>query len=231
MNTNSKDIRIAGFVYLIVITTGIFSIGYVPKRLIDWNDSTNTFKNISESIFLFKFSIYINVICYLAFSFLPLFLYKIFQNVNEFYARIMVVLALLSIPSSLSNLQNKYAIARLVDNGTSLEGHTFNEIPGEIMHALHQYSDGLLLITVFWGLWLFPLGLLVYKSGFLPKFLGILLMVGCIAYLVNYSGNTLIENYSTIGIGKYISIVPAIAEISTCLWLLLFSIKAKSNGN
>lgn len=231
MNTNRKNIMMAGFVYLIVIITGIFSIGYVPKKLIDWNDSTNTFQNIRESIFLFKFSIFINVICYLAFSFLPLLLYRILHNVNEFYARAMVVLALISVPSSISNLQNKYAIARIIDNGTSLEGHTFNEMPGKIMYALYQYTDGLLLITVFWGLWLFPLGLLVYKSGFLPKFLGILLMLGCIGYLANYSGNTLIENYSNIGIGKYISMVPAIAEISTCFWLLLFSIKTKSNGN
>lgn len=70
------------------------------------------------------------------------------------------------------------------------------------MFSLHLYNDGILLATVFWGLWLFPLGLLVYRSGFIPKFLGVLLMFGCLGYLINFTGNTLFENYSNIGVGN-----------------------------
>lgn len=231
MNNNRKDILIAGFIYLIVIITGIFSIGFVPKKLIDWNDGTITFNNISESIFLFKFGIYINVICYIAFSFLPLFLYRILHNINESYARVMVALALLSVPSSIENLKHKYSIVGLIKNGTFMQGVRSNELIGEIMYSLHQYDDGLLLTTVFWGLWLFPLGLLVFKSRFIPKFIGVLLMLGSLGYLINFSGNTLLENYSSFGIGKYISLLPAIAEFSLCVWLLSSSIKTKINGN
>lgn len=98
------------------------------------------------------------------------------------------------------------------------------------MFSLHQYNGELLLATVFWGLWLFPFGLLVYKSGFIPKLFGVLLMFGCVGYLINFTGNSLLENYSNIGIGKYVGMLPAIAEIGICFWLLFYCLKSKEDG-
>ncbi len=95
------------------------------------------------------------------------------------------------------------------------------------MLYLNQYDNGILITTVFWGLWLLPFGYLVYKSGFFPKILGILLMLGCFGYLINYFGNTLSNNYGTIGISPYLGLLPAIGEIGTCLWLLFVGAKEK----
>lgn len=230
MSTNKNTARAAGSIYLIVVITGMFSLAYIPQKLIDWNNSKVTFNNITTSHSLFRFSIYSSVLCYVAFTFLPLFLYKLLRTVNESHARAMVILDLLSVPLSFNNLQHKYAAVTITGKESLLQNISIEDLQSKLMFSLHQYNDGLLLATVFWGLWLFPLGLLVYRSGFIPKFLGVLLMLGCVGHLINYTGKTLFENYSQIGIGKYMGMLPAVAEIGTCFWLLFFGVQIKRNG-
>lgn len=208
----------------------MFSLAYVPNKLIDWNNSRVTFNNIATYPSLFRLGIYSSVLCYVAFIFLPLVLYKILRTVNEFHAKAMVLLALLSVPLSFINLQYKYAALTLTAKESFLQNIPLEDLQTKLMFSLHQYDDGILLATVFWGLWLFPFGLLVYKSGFIPKNLGVLLMLGCVGYLINFTGNTLLENYSQIGIGKFMGMLPAIAEIGTCFWLLIYGSKIKRNG-
>lgn len=227
---NKNTARTAGFIYLIVVITGMFSLAYIPKKLIDWNNSMVTFNNITASPSLFRLGIYSSILCYVAFTFLPLFLYRLLRTVNESHARAMVILALLSVPLSFNNLQHKYAALTLIGKESFLQNISAENLQSQLMFSLHMYNDGILLATVFWGLWLFPLGLLVYRSGFIPKFLGVLLMFGCLGYLINFTGNTLFENYSNIGIGKYMGLLPAVAEIGTCFWLLIFGIQTKRNG-
>lgn len=230
MNANKNTAGAAGLIYLVVISTGMFSLAYVPQKLIDWNNSSVTFNNIIASSSLFRFGIYSSVVCYTAFIFLPFFLYKLLKAVNESHARAMVVLALLSVPLSFNNLQHKYAALTLTGKESFLQNISIEDLQNKLMFSLHQYNDELLLATVFWGLWLFPFGLLVYKSGFIPKLFGVLLMFGCVSYLINFTGNSLLENYSTIGIGKYVGMLPAIAEIGICFWLLFYCLKSKEDG-
>ena len=230
MTANKKTARIAGFIYLIVIITGMFSLAYIPQKLIDWNNSRATYNNIIASPYLYRLGIYTSILCYIAFTFLPLALYKLLRTVNESQARAMVILALLSVPLSFSNLQHKYAALTITGKEAFLQNTSVEDLQSQLMFSLHQYNDGILLATVFWGLWLFPFGLLVYRSGFIPKFLGVLLMFGCLGYLINFTGNTLFENYSNIGVGKYMGLLPAVAEIGTCFWLLIFGIQTKRNG-
>lgn len=230
MIEKTKTARIAGLIYLVVIITGMFSLAYVPKKLIDWNNGAATFSNITASPSLFRLGIYSSVVCYVAFVFLPIVLYKLLRAVNESQARAMVILALLSVPLSFNNLQHKYVALTLTGKESFLQNISIEDLQSKLMLSLNQYNDGLLLTTVFWGLWLFPFGLLVYKSGFIPKIFGVLLMFGCVGYLINFTGNTLFENYSKAGIGKYMSMLPAAGEICICFWLLFFGSKAKANG-
>ena len=229
MNTNKNTARTAGFIYLVVIVTGIFSLAYIPQKLIDWNNCSVTYNNITASPSLFRVGIYSSVICHVAFTFLPLTLYKLLRTVNEYHARAMVILALLSVPLSFNNLQHTYAILTLTEKKSILQNISVEHLQSKLMFSLQQYNDGILIVTVFWGLWLFPLGLLVYRSGFMPKLLGVLLMLGCVGYLINFTGNTLLENYPQTGIGKYMGMLPAVAEIGTCVWLLFFGFKIKGN--
>ncbi len=124
MTDKRKISRIAGLLYLVVVVTGMFSLAYVPKQLFVWDNPSKTFDNILNNENLFRYSIASSVICYVTFIFLPIFLYQLLQSVNSFYAKIMAILAIISIPISFINLQNKYAILSLID--TSKQNNTQN---------------------------------------------------------------------------------------------------------
>ena len=214
--------RLAGLLYLIVVLTGIFSLAWVPGKLIQWNDDVATTEKIMAHETLFRAGILSSMICYTAFLLLPLALYKLLQSVNRNAALPMVVLAVVSVPISIINLQHKWAVLSLLEKNT---GQPPLNIAAQVMEALTAYNHGILLVALFWGLWLLPFGYLVYRSGFLPKILGILLMLGCVGYLINLCGQTMLPHYSQLGISKFFSLPASIGEISTCLWLLIAGVK------
>ncbi|KRB57717.1 DUF4386 domain-containing protein [Flavobacterium sp. Root186] len=209
--------RIAGLLYLVVVITGIFSLGYVPSKLIVWNDASATFTNIVNSEFLFRLGIVSGLICYTFFLFLPLVLYKLLKPVHKTYAVYMVVLAIVSVPISFINMQNKFAVLSIISSG--------GQEKDLVMFYLNQYDYGNLIVQIFWGLWLFPLGHLIFKSAIIPKFLGVLLMLGCLSYLINFFGNALFSDYSELGISSYVRLPATLGEIGTCLWLLIMGAK------
>ena len=225
MEPSKKTARIAGLLYLIVVVTGIVTLGYIPNQLIVWEDKTATFNNILKNENLFRLGIFSSVLCYLAFIFLPLVLRELLKTVNKFMANVMVFSVLVSIPISFFNLYNKYIILDIIHKEEYLKIYNESQLQSLVIFHLNQYEYGIFIATFFWGLWLFPFGYLVYKSGFIPKIFGILLMLGCFGYIVNFSGNTLFADYQEWGISKIIGEIPSVAEIGICFWLLLFGIK------
>jgi hypothetical protein len=229
MTSNKKTARIAGLLYLVVVLTGIFSLMYVPSKLIVWDNAAITFNNIVANQTLFRLGIVSGLICYTFFLFLPIVLYKLFNPVNDNYAKLMVVLAVISVPIYFINVQNEFTILSLVSSSNYLNGFSTEQIQSMVMLYLDQYENGMRIVHIFSGLWLFPFGYLVYKSGFLPKFFGILLMLGCFGYLINFLGNSLVPNYSKIGIASFIQLPASLGEIGICLWLLIIGIKDKKH--
>ncbi len=143
----------------------------------------------------------------------------------------MVLLAVVSVPIYFINVQNQFTILSLVSSSNYLNGFSTEQTKSMVMLYLDQYENGMRIIHIFSGLWLFPFGYLVFKSGFLPKFLGILLMLGCFGYLINFIGNTLVSNYSEIGIASYIQLPASLGEIGICLWLLIMGAKESKTSN
>lgn len=209
--------RIAGILYLIVIITGLFSLMYVPKNLFVYGNALETAQNISQKTGMFRISLASSVICYLAFTFLVIFLYQILRTVDIFVARVMVILALISVPVSFYNLINKYAILDLIKDNTS----DLAQKSEKIMELLNNYDNGIFILTIFWGLWLLPFGFLIFRSGFYPKIIGVLLMAGCFGYLINFFGNTLFVDYQSVGVLQYLKLLPTLGEFSICFWLLV----------
>lgn len=229
-SSNKKTARIAGFLYLGVVLTGIFSLMYVPSKIIVSNNPSLTYEHIVSSESLFRWGIISGLLCYTFFLFLPLVLYKLLKQVNENYAKIMVLLAVISVPVFFINVQNLFTVLSLVNDTNHLLGFSAAQIPSQVMLLLEQYDNGMRVVHIFSGLWLFPFGYLVFTSGFLPKMLGVLLMAGCLGYLINFTGHTVIPGYSDMGISSYISLPASIGEIGTCLWLLFVGTKEKSNS-
>lgn len=225
--SNKKLARIAGLLYLGVVLTGIFTLMYVPSKLIVSDNASLTYHNIASSQILFRLGIISGLLCYTFFLFLPFVLYKLLKPVHENYAKLMVLLAVLSVPIFFLNIQNEFTVLSLVNDTTNHFGLTAEQIQSQVMLHLDQYKNGMRIVHIFSGLWLFPFGYLVFKSGFLPKILGVLLMLGCFGYLINFIGQTLIPNYSKLGVSSYIRLPASIGEIGTCLWLLIMGAKEK----
>jgi hypothetical protein len=225
MTERNKIARIAGLLYLGVVLTGIFSLMYVPSKLIVYDNASLTFQNITDSELLFRFGIVGGLLCYIFFLFLPIVLYNLLKQVNENMAKMMVLLAIISVPMFFINVQNEFAVLSLIKNTNYLKFFSAEQIQLQVLFHLNHYNYGMRLVHLFSGLWLFPFGYLVFKSGFLPKILGLLLMLGCFGYLTNFFGRTLISNYSELGISSFMSLPASLGEIGTCLWLLIIGAK------
>lgn len=227
MTEKNKIARIAGLIYLSIVLTGIFSLMYVPSKLINYENASITFQNITNAETLFRLGIVAGLLCYLFFLFLPLVLYKLLKDVNERMAKIMVLLAVISVPMYFINAQNQFTALTFIETPGYLKVFSAEQIQSQVLFYLNHYDNGMRLIHIFSGLWLFPFGYLIFKSNFLPKLLGVFLMLGCFGYLINFLCNTLIPDYSSLGIASYISLPASIGEIGTCLWLLFLGVKEK----
>lgn len=228
MNSNKRTARVAGLLYLVVVLTGIFNLAYVPSKLIVWNDAAITFKNIEASETMFRVGVVSGLVCYMAFLFLPIVLYKLLKPVNEVCAMFMVLLAVVSVPVSFLNIRHQFDVLELVGNAGYLSVFRSEELHAQVLFYLHSYSSGNKIVSIFWGLWLLPFGWLVFKSGFLPKALGVLLMIGCFGYLVHFIAGFLFPNYGETFIASIITKPGSIGEIGICLWLMIVGIRNKN---
>jgi hypothetical protein len=220
-----KTSRIAGALYLIVVLSGIFHLLYVPSQLTKPGDPSGTISNIIAHETLFRFSILGGILCYTAFLLLPLALYKLLSPTNKTHAVLMVTLAVVSVPISLINLLNIFAVLTLISKADYLTGLEAGTLQAQISLHLDYYRSGNEVASIFWGLWLFPFGYLVFKSGFLPRFLGICLMAGCVGYIVDFMGSFLFSTYNETIMPTLLPIPGSVGEIGICLWLLIGRIK------
>ena len=219
ISKRNKTARLAGLLYVLLVISGLIYLVYIPSTLIDWHNASKTFENIKNSIYLFKMGTLVAICSFLIFTILPLVLYKLLSSINKSAAFLMVLFALISIPLSFVNILNNFSILSLLkDNQSNLGVSGLEE---QIMFYLEQYSNGLEVLQIFWGLWLLPFGYLVFKSSFLPKILGTFLMLGCLGYLISFFGGFLFENFSNTILSNFIGIPAAIGEIGIALWLLI----------
>lgn len=221
MGSNRKTARVAGLLYLIVVVTGFFSLMYVPSRINVKGDAAATVGNIVASESLFRLGIVAGFLCYTAFLVLPLVLYKLLKPVGGNAAALMVAFVVASVPISFVSLLHKLDVLSLLSGADYLQALTNDQLHAEVMLSLAAYSNGVLASDIFWALWLLPFGYLVFKSGFLPRILGILLMIGCFGYLVDFFGTLLVDGYTKTAIADFAMVPGSIGEIGICLWLLV----------
>jgi len=227
MESNKKTARLAGLLYLIIVFFGIFYLRYAPSQLIVSGNLPATIGKIRASETLFRLSILAELIGGLFFLFLPLVLYRLFRGLNKTVATLMVIFASLSIVISYANLSNRFAVLTFISNADYLKTFSAAEIQTQISLHLDFYDNGMLMQELFWGLWLFPFGYLVFRSGFFPKFLGILLMTGCIGYVIDFAGSFLSPHYNDLNITRYITLPASVGELGTGLWMLIMGVKER----
>jgi hypothetical protein len=185
MNSTKKAARVAGSLYLLASIPGIFCLLYIPSAFIVRGDATATANKILNSEFVFRIGILSELISYTGFIFVVRALYRLLNGVNKAHASLMATLMLVSIPISLLNVLNGIAALTLIRGADFLSVFDKPQRDALGMLFLNLHFQGLMVAQVFWGLWLIPFGVLVFKSGFLPRILGVLLIIACFGYLSN----------------------------------------------
>lgn len=201
---------------------------YVPSKLIVWDNAAETYTTIVANELLFKIGILSDLVLYTTFIFLSLALYVLLRKTNEGIAKIMVILVLISVPISYVNLISKLDVLSLINDTEILKHIDLNVQYSQVMALLTSHNNGIILVEIFWGLWLFPFGYLVFKSGIIPKIMGVFLMIACFGYLADFLGYFLFpEDFGETMIPTIASITQALGEIGICLWLLIIGAKEK----
>jgi hypothetical protein len=218
--------RTAGLLYLVTVLTGTFYLGYVPSQLALHGDAAAQVARILQSQMLFRLGIVAELACNVAFLLLPLALYRLLHSTHRNAAVLMVAFAATSVPIALVNAQHRLEVLSLLGQAADLHAFTTEQWHAQVMLQLEAYRHGLLVLEIFWGLWLWPLGYLVFKCSFLPSVLGVLLMLGSAGYLVDVLGTLLLPTYPASTLAGYMTLPAALGEIGTCLWLLVMGARA-----
>jgi hypothetical protein len=207
--------RVTGLLYLSLVPLGFFGM-FITSPLIVSGDGAATAGNITASESLFRLSIVITLLVQVINIFVVLGLYRLLKPVNKNMAALMVIFILLGVPIAMLNELNQFAILLLLHGGDSLAAFTADQIYALMPMFLDLHQLGISIAGIFWGLWLFPMGYLVFKSGFLPKILGVLLMIGCFGYLFDSFTTFLIPDF-----GLKIAMFTFWGEVLLPLWLLI----------
>ncbi len=167
----------------------------------------------SES--LFRVALLSDLVRHTLLILLPLTLYKLFKPVDKSIAVLMVVFALIGVPIAMLNMLNHLAALLLLSGADYLKAVGVEQLYAQVMFFLNLYEYGA-FVPQFLALWLLALGYLVFKSGFLPRILGILLMIGCLFYLADVVLFILAPN-----INVSLGLFAFICELLFALWLLI----------
>jgi hypothetical protein len=219
MNSTKKTARLAGVLYLVNGVTGFFGIIYVPSRLIVSGNAAATANNILASERLFRVGIVSELICAAEFVFLLWVLYRLLGGVNKTHASLMVILGLVFVPIMCVNVLNEIAALTLLRGADFLSAFDKRQLEAMAMLFLDLHRYGYVVGWIF-GLWLFPFGVLVFKSGFLPRILGVLLIAACFGYLADSLTPLLLPSYANI-VDRFASIALTLGEPAIILWLLI----------
>jgi len=211
--------RIAGTIYLCMVFVAPFSLLYVPGKLIVRGDATATAENVLAHETMFRLAILADLINQVIFICLAIALYRLLRDVSRPWAWLMIAFVLVSAAVAFLNALNNIAAVTIFRGPEFLSVFDKPQRDALGMLFVRLHSQGVFIAELFWGLWLFPFGLLVFRSGFLPRFIGVWLVINCLAYVVlSVTALFFPAYYGTL----FNSFLPlTLGELATMLWLLI----------
>jgi hypothetical protein len=226
MTSLSKNARVAGLLYILASVVGVMRLLYIPNALFVHGNATTTAANVAAHEWLFRLGIVSELLGAALWLFVPLALYRLLKGVDQGLAVLMVILgSLMQVPLFFVNTVTDTA-ALLLARGAgylSVFDKAQRDALARLFLDLHHQLD--LANLMFAGLWLFPFGLLVYRSRFLPRFLGVWLILAGFAWLGFSLTGFLFPAYED----KVFSITQPVAlgEVATMLWLVIMGAREK----
>jgi hypothetical protein len=226
MTSTSKNARIAGFLYLLLVIVAPLRM-YIPSALFVHGNASATANNIASHETLFRLGIVGDLFCGTILIFIVLALYRLFEGVDQYLAVLVVILGgVLPAAIDFFMMLNDSAALILVRGADFLSVFDKPQRDALAILFLRMHDQEKLAAEIFWGLWLIPLGILVYRSRFLPRFLGVWLIVNGFAYLANSFTGLLLPQYQN-AVGNLT--FPALTgEVAFVLWLLIRGAKERT---
>ncbi len=224
MKSINKIARIAGILTLIIVVFAPFSMIYVPTTLVVPGDAATTANNIMASEGLFRLGMVSDSIVFLIEIVLTVLLYVLLKPINRTLSLVAAFSRLAMTVIQGINLLNHFFVLLLLSGAGYLTIFAPDQLQAFVMLFLNAHESVVLIWGLFFGLHLLVFGFLIYKSGYLPKFLGILLLVVAFCYLIQDFGNMLFPQYKVLftSIGSL-----AFLEIALPLWLLIKGINVE----
>jgi hypothetical protein len=227
MHPTVKAARIAGAIYLSMVFTAPFCLIYVPSKLIVRGNAAATADNILAHETMFRLSIFGDLIGQVIFVCLAIALYRLLSSVNKTWAALMVAFVLVSAAVGFFNTLNNIAALILFRGGEFLTVFDKPQRDALGMLFIRLHTQGIFIDEIFWGLWLFPFGLLVFRSGFMPRFIGVWLIINCFGYVALSSIALFFPDYYQPAF-RYLQPV-LFGELVVMLWLLIKGAKVESS--
>src|SRR5213083_3323272 len=183
MHPLKKTARIAGAIYLSMVFTAPFTLLYVPGKLIVRGDAAATANNILAHETMFRFAIIGDLFTHVIFICLGIALYRLLSSVGKTWALLMVVLVSVSAAVGFLDTLNNVAALILFRGADFLSVFDKAQLNALGYLFIRLHGQGISIDEIFWGVWLFPFGLLVFRSRFLPWWIGVWLMINCFGYV------------------------------------------------
>ena len=226
MRSTRQQARIAGFLYLLIALIAPIGLLYVPGKLIVARDAAATAANIRDSEWLLRLGIASELSHQVIGLFLVLALYRLFKAVDEGLARQLVIFGgVVSVPIMFVNVLNDLAALTLARGADFLKVFEPRQLDALAYLFVRLHGQGISVASVFWGLWLFPFGLLVIRSGFIPRVLGFLLMIAGAAYLAAASATLIVASYAPL-VAK-IALPLEAGELPIIFWLAIWGARPR----
>ena len=223
MNPIKKQAHIAGVLYVLASIAAVFAWIYVDGKVFIRDDAAATANNIRAFETLLRLGIASELIGSIIFIFVVLALYRLFRSVSEKHAMAMAILLLISTPVSLVAVIGELAALIVAGGGNFLSTFDPHQLDSLSYLFFRLHGQALVVAQIFWGLWLFPFGTLVIRCGFIPRFLGFLLFIAGVGYLIGSFSALVLPTYKERG--NQIAMILELGELPIIFWLLIWGAK------
>ncbi|HSS62025.1 MAG TPA: DUF4386 domain-containing protein [Candidatus Limnocylindrales bacterium] len=228
MASNRTLARIAGLLYLVVGVGGGFG-EYVRSSVRVAGDAAATAANVAGHVSLLRIGFVTDLVDFVCFLGVGLVLYRLLRSVDPGVAVAMLVINAVSVGIQALNMLNQVAALLVATQPGYTAGMSHEATQGLVLLLMDMQHQGYVIAQIFFGLYLLPLGYLVYRSHMFPRALGVLLAIGCGGYIAGVAADYLSPTFdSTLAV--YFGILGGLAELAFLLWLLVFGTRKQTQG-
>ena len=228
MNSTKNTAILPGLLWFLSAVTGGFSLFYVRSYVIVPGDAAATAANIVASEFLFRAAIVSNLFSQLFLFFFGLTLFRLFKEVHKVLATVFLTSIMMTVGIAVVNQLNNFGVLLFLSRADYLKvfnPEQLNAMAMIFLRLVNSFGQGLL--EIFWTPYFFSFGLLIIKSRYLPRILGILLMIMSVGYAINVFTKFLIPQFHPAMFTQLAMALGALGGIPTIFWLLIKGVKTQ----